>query len=121
VTDAIDKLSRVAVLLDLIAVEEQLEPRPLTSSIDRIADDSRYGLYTILCQLHVVFNAATSLVDVGDLHARHQTAINAASQLTLTNEQRPASRHIRAYTILYDFKQLLMHLTVRFNNLHRVL
>jgi hypothetical protein len=110
IRDTIEKLSRVAVLLHLVVVEEELyEPQPLTAAIQRIEDDAEHGLYTVLCHLQIIAGRTS--------HTDASSAVDAASSLSLNAASRAAYRHLRAYSIFEDASQLLLHLTVRFSAL----
>jgi hypothetical protein len=115
--DAINKLSRVAVLLDFVATEEHLhEPRPLTHSVELIQDNPEYGLYTILCRLHGIYAAAMSIergIRIQD------NPVETASYVTLTAASRSSHRHMRAYSILYDLTGLLHQLARCFDDVSR--
>jgi hypothetical protein len=115
VSETVDQLSRVAVLLDLVAVEEtQYEPNPLTVNILHLQDHPHHGIFTILCQLHAFWAAVSSSNQRASFIARLDSE---ASQLTLSSTSHRSHRHLRTYSILHDLEHLLLRLTMRFNSL----
>jgi len=115
VADVTPKLSRVAVFISLLRLEEERhEPRPFKDELERIEDHSEHGLYGILCRLHVVhrlasaFNGTTN-DDGVDLAANIDAAL---AGVQLVEASRPAHRHLRTVSVITDLAQLLQHLIV---------
>jgi len=112
VADMTPKLSRVAVFLGLLRLEEERhEPRPFNDALERIEDHAEYGLYGILCRLHVVHRLASALNDTaGDRDRGVELAAGideALAGVELIHASRPAHRHLRTVSIISDFAQLL--------------
>ena len=132
-TEAVDKLSRVAVVLDFIVVEENVnEPRPLSESVERLEDHGQYGLYTVLCQLRVLYSRWTttqhqevslSTERLRDDHHDDLASViqSSLSGTTLSTVTRASHRHLRVYAILENLGYLLLYLADRFGRLHATL
>jgi len=109
------KLSRVAVFIHLLRLEERhLEPRPFEEELESIEDHAEHGLYGILCRLHVIHRLALALDGVtGDEVVDLTASIDEAlARVQLMEATRPAHRHLRTLSIIYDFLQLLQHVIV---------
>lgn len=111
VAETIEQLSRVAVLLDLVAVEEtQNEPDPLADYFRRLHDHPGHGIYNVLCRLHGFWAA---IVGHDQLMATLDRLVDVASLLTLTETRQPSHRHLRSFAILRDLGELLSRSTAR--------
>ena len=105
---AINQLSFVAVLLDFVVLEEtRYEPRPLTASIERIEENPHYGLYNVLCHLHVIHTVSST-------SSRNDVVVT-PPRVTLTTIRRASFRHLRVYSILHDFSSIVLHLADEFS------
>jgi len=115
VADITSKLSRVAVFISLIRLEEErYEPAPFGDALQMIEDHAEYGLHGILCRLHVIHRLASATTgDAGvDLVADIDSAL---AGVRLIHTRRVAYRHLRTISIVHDFAQLLQHLIVVLN------
>jgi len=115
VANATLKLSRVAVFVHLLRLEEtRHEPRPFEDALAMIEDHAEHGLYGILCHLHVVHRVAAALdgsAAAGDVQLA--AGVDAAlADVRLMEASRPAHRHVRAISIITDFALLLDRLVL---------
>ena len=115
VADMTSKLSRVAVFVSLLRLEEQRhEPRPFDDELENIEDHAEHGLYGILCRLHVIHRLTLALNgtdgDAGvDLHSSIDEAL---ADVQLVEASRASHRHLRAMSIICDLAQLLQHMII---------
>ena len=117
VANVTSRLSRVAVLIHLLRLEESRhEPRPFDDALESIEDHAEHGLYGILCRLHVVHRQLAVALRDEDEDDEDSASVDddlavgidaALPEIRLIEAARPAHRHVRAISIFTDFAQLL--------------
>jgi len=115
IADMTRKLSRAAVFVGLVRLEEErYEPRPFRDALVRIEDHAVHGMYSILCRLHVIHQLASSVNEtIGDSGVGLSASVDTAlASVQLIEMSRPTHRHLRTFSIITDLAQLLQHLTV---------
>jgi len=110
------RLSRVAVFVGLLRLEERQEPRSFDARLQSIEDHAEHGLYNILCRLHVIHSLASATQNgTSGNAARVDLAAGVAaarSAVQLPPLSRPAYRHLRTISIMFDLAQLLQRVIV---------
>ena len=106
IADMTSKLSRVAVFISMLRLEELDEARPFVGALNRIEDDAEHGLYGILCRLHIIHQFASNQHETTDDGSLNLAAVDAVQ---LTGTSRRTDRHLITFSIISDLAKLLQH------------
>jgi hypothetical protein len=118
--DVTNKLSWVAIFLELLQAEESAEPVPFVDDILRLENDREHGLYAVLCHLRIAhLRAARVAEQQAEATWQLMDADSASASFPMLPEvTSPIDRHVRGYSILHDIAELLRYQAERLERIH---